>query len=725
MTIRLKLSQHITINEEVMNAANLTDRFSDDDLTAIGQLVYEGYQADEVSRMDWLRRNEAGMNFALQVAKDKNWPWQGCSNVIFPLITIAALQFSSRAYSNIISGTDVVRCRVPGNDPTGALKGSANRVSEHMSWQVLEQDGPWEEQHDRCFLNQSIVGTAFIKSYYDGKLNHNISELVLARDLVMDYNAKSVDDCSRKTHKIKLDRNKIYERVKRGIFRDVLKEKWYDSDVPPTQTAYAATASEAQRDRRQGLHPPPPDQDTPFRFLEQHRNLDLDDDGYAEPYIVTIEETSRCVVRIVARWDNEVQVERNNAGDIICITATEYFTKYGFIPSPDGGIYDIGFGVLLGPVNEAVNTAINQLLDAGTMQNSLGGFLGRGAKIRGGEYAMAPWEWKRVDSTGDDLRKNIVPYPDRQPSVVLFNLLSLLIDYANRMSATTEIMVGKTPGQNTPASTTRNATEQGMQVFTTIFKRIWRSMKEEFKKLFKLNARFLPATFTFGEGKGARREDYLLSSDLIVPSADPNVTSFEMQFFKAQSIRQASQQVPGYDIDYVERQFLKAMRVEAIDMYFPGSGKVPPPPNPKIAVAEMQMKIKKLQLDESRLQWIAQLLEQKRLNTAQIVKLQADAAATMAGIDEARAATQLNYLQAALDALQAHNQIINDRIAAMAEMQGGEGEQGNVEGGGNVDGNQGGGGALQALPGMEGGPGDAGAMGDAEVMEGELEGAME
>lgn len=721
MTTRFKLSNPIQLTAEVMNAANLCERLTTEELTALGELVSDGYKADENSRFDWLRRNEAGMNFALQVSKDKNWPWQGCSNVIFPLITIAALQFSSRAYSNIISGVDIVRCRVPGNDPTGNLKAASNRISEHMSWQVLEEDAPWEEQHDRLFLNEAIVGTAFIKSSYDGKLAHNVGELVLARDLVMDYNAKSVEDCARKTHRIKLDRNAIYERVKRGVFRDILNENWYTAEVPPTQTAYTANFATAQQDKRQGLNPPPPDQDTPFRFLEQHRTLDLDGDGYAEPYIVTTEETSNCVVRIVARWDNEAQVERNGRDEVVCITATEYFTKYGFIPSPDGGIYDIGFGVLLGPINESVNTAINQLLDAGTMQNSLGGFLGRGAKIRGGEYAMAPWEWKRVDSTGDDLRKNIVPYPDRQPSVVLFNLLNLLIEYANRLGATTEIMVGKTPGQNTPASTTRNATEQGMQVFTTIFKRVWRSMKSEFKKLFKLNARYLPANFTFGEGKGARREDYLLSSELVVPSADPNVTSFEMQFFKAQSIRAASQQVPGYDIDYVERQFLKAMRVEAIDLYFPGSGKVPPPPNPKIAVAEMQLKVKQMQLEDSRMQWTLSLLEQRRLNTAQIIKLQADAAAAIAGIDETRAATQLSFLQTAMDALQAHNQMINDRLAALADLQGGQSE-GEDRGNANGDGTQA---ALPGgIPGMEGGPGDAGNLPVDEVMEGEVEGAM-
>lgn len=733
MAINLKLSRYLNLDKsnmtEVMNAVNLCDKFNSEDLTAIGELVYEGYQADETSRIQWVRRNEAGMNFALQVARDKNWPWQGCSNVIFPLITIAALQFSSRAYSNIIQGTDVVRCRVPGTDPSGALTARAERISAHMSWQVLEQDEPWEEQHDRLFINVAIVGTAFVKSYYDGKLGHNVSELVMARDMVMDYDAKSVDKCARKTHRLKLDRNDIYERVKRKIFADVLEEEWYHSGVAPAPAPAQIGAAQANHDNRQGVQPPPPDQDTPFRFLEQHRNLDLDNDGYAEPYIVTIEETSRRVTRIVARWDNETQVERNDDDEIICINATEYFTKYGFIPSPDGGIYDIGFGVLLGPLNESVNTAINQLLDAGTMQNSLGGFLGRGAKIRGGEYAMAPWEWKRVDSTGDDLRKNIVPYPDRAPSTVLFNLLSLLIEYTNRVSATSEIMVGKTPGQNTPAETSRNALEQGMQVFTTIFRRIWRSMKGEFKKLFKLNAVYLPQNFTFGDGGGVRKEDYLSPADQVVPSADPNVTSFSMQFFKAQSIRSASQQVPGYDIDYVERQFLKAMRVEAIDKYFPGSSKVPPPPNPKIAVAQMQIKIKELQLQEQRLQWIATLMEQRRLNTAKIVELEARAAATIAGVDEAAAATQLSFLQTALEAIKAHNDAITQRITAMGSMQeSGGSEMMNEEGedtGGNSNGNPPTGTEAGGIPGMEGGPGDEVDMGSAAAMAGELEGAVE
>jgi chaperonin GroES len=42
------------------------------------------------------------------------------------------------------------------------------------------------------------------------------------------------------------------------------------------------------------------DEDSPHLFIEQHRRLDLDGDGYAEPYIVTVHLRSSKTVRIVA-----------------------------------------------------------------------------------------------------------------------------------------------------------------------------------------------------------------------------------------------------------------------------------------------------------------------------------------------------------------------------------------------------------------------------------------
>lgn len=657
----LNLTTILVINSSVRTAVNLCGRFTDQDLASIGGHCYEGYARDQSSRASWLERTSSALDLAMQIAKPKNFPWPGASNVIFPLISIASLQFSARSYSNIIKGTDVVRYRVTNTDPTGNLTKQATRISRHMSWQNVEQDSGWEEQHDRLLINLSVVGFNFIKSYYSGTLNHNVNELVLAQNLVFDYWAKSIESCARKTQRIPLYRNEVVTRVREGLFRDILNESWFRSPAP------SVSAHPNTPNARAGVNPPADgsDDDAPFMFCEQHCWLDLDDDGYAEPYIITFSETSRQVVRIVARWETEEDVKRNDQGEITSISSSEYFTKFGFVPSPDGSIYDIGFGAMLGPLNEAVNSGINQLIDCGTMNNSAGGFLGKGAKFKGGVYTMAPWEWKRVDATGDDLRKSMVPLQAREPSMVLYRLLEMLINYTQRLSGATDIMQGETPGQNTPAETSRNALEQGMQIYSTIFKRIWRSLREEFKKQHRLNSIYLPLKTNFGsEGEFVLREDYKTNPDFVVPVADPSVTSAAQKMARAQAIRQASLQVgAGYDPEAVERNFLSALDIEGIEILYPGLKKFPPGENLKVSIEKLRMQLKQgeMQLEWQKFQ--ATLAEQHRLNSAQMATLEAQALSLMAKVDDAKAQQQAQVLQTILDGMKHHNDTITKRMA--------------------------------------------------------------
>lgn len=673
----LQFDRRLAFTKDVIQAPNLTPEFEADDLSAMGKLVHAGYLRDEHSRETWFKRMEAAMDLAMQVSKAKNWPWPGCSNVIFPLVTIAALQFSSRTYGNLIQGTDIVRYRTAGDDPSGELTKRAKRLGQHMSWQVLEEDKSWEEQHDRLLIQLAIVGTSFIKSYWNTQRRCVVGDLVSARNLVMDYSATSVDTCARKTQIITLYRNEIYERAMRDTFdKSVLEASWFNKPPPPP----VYHPSRQQQQNRQGLVPPSEgtDEDSPITFLEQHRYLDLDHDGYAEPYIVTVEESTQQVVRIVARVEREEAVEKKSNGRVICIRPQEYFTKYSFIPAPDGGMYDVGFGILLGPLNESVNSGINQLLDSGTMQNSIGGFLGRGAKIRGGNYTMAPWEWKRVDSTGDDLRKNMVPYPERQPSVVTFQLLNLLIAYTDRLAGTVDVMVGENPGQNTPAYNFKGMIEQGSQVYTSVFKRVWRSSKNEFEKRHQLNGIYLPFRTRFGSGDGfIMAEDYKTNFEDVAPTADPNIVSDAQRMQKAATVKEAAMTTPGYDVEQVERNFLSAMRIEGIDVLYPGPNKVPPIPNPAAQVEEMKLKMKQMELENKQQQWVAQLMETRRLNTAQILKLRAEILQILQGIQDVKAERRLRVLEMVLEARETEDAQLNERISAITSM--GSGGSGNAD----------------------------------------------
>lgn len=697
----LRLDNRLVYNKDVIDSPNLCDRFTVEDRKKIGNAVFLGYQNDIASRTKWAKRMEAAMDLAMQIQKAKDFPWPGCSNVIFPLVTIAALQFSARSYSNLIQGNNIVQYRVIGDDPKGAMGQIAKRIGVHMSWQVLEEDKAWEEEHDRLLINLGVVGTSFIKSYFSAKQGYNVNELVMARDLVINYWSKTVDSAPRKSHVIPLQRNDLYERSMQEIFVDVRNEEWFNT-FPAYEPIDTPGAPQQQQDNRQGLIPPPSDQDTPYRTVEQHRYLDLDQDGYAEPYIATIEASSQQLLRLVARVDKEEQVERNIRKEVIQIHPTEYFTKYSFIPAIDGGIYDIGFGILLGPLNEAVNSGINQLLDNGTMANSNGGFLGRGAKIRGGIYSLAPWEWKRVDSTGDDLRKSLVPLPIREPSMVMYNLINLIIQYSDRMSGSVDQMVGITPGQNTPAETSRNTLEQGMQVYSTIFKRCWRSMKEEFKKNHRLNSIYLPMEKYFNSNKSMiRREDYNTNPDLVAPSADPTVSSMAMRLSKAQNLRQAAYSVPGYDIEVVERRFLEALQIEGIDQVYPGPGKVPDLPNPAAAVEQMKLKVKQMQFQHELQLATMKLMEERRLNAAKILQLEAQAMSLASAAKDSAAAQRLKAFELVIDVMRAHNEALDTRIKAIQALKGTQDESDS----GTPD--SGGGGSMEASPSDEGSPGSS------------------
>lgn len=665
----IRLDNYITVNEETINSPNLCDRFNDSDLGRISNWVLENYENDKTSRESWEARNQRGLNLAMQLQEDKTWPWPGSANIKFPLVTIAALQFHSRAYPAIINGNSVVQCKVLGKDITGEATARADKISRHMSWQCLEQDEAWEEQMDRGLIYGAICGTWYKKTYFDANLGHNVSEFVSGFDLVVNYWAKSITTAQVKTHEIPMYRNDVYERCKSGVYRDITDENWFIMDQVNPQP----TPSSSMEDQRTGLRPAMPTSSTPFMILEQHCWLDLDDDGYAEPYIITVDKGSAEVLRIVLRCDRKEDVKRNAKGEIIKIEASEYFTKMPFIPSPDGSIMDIGFGVFLGPLNESVNSALNQLFDAGTLANTAGGFLGRGAKIRGGVYQFQPFGWNRVDSTGDDLRKSIFPLPVREPSAVMFQVLGLLIEYTNRISGSTEINVGENPGQNTPAETSRTMQAQGEKVYSAIFKRTWRAMKQEFKKMYNLNAIYMPQVVSFGDDDEITREDYQLGGMNIVPAADPLIASEGQRFAQAQMLVARADTRAGYSTDEAERRYLQALGVKDIEKVFPGAEGQEQPEDVKLTIQKLKLQDSQMKLQVQQQQFIITMQETIRVNNAKILEMEARAKDMDAKAQNEGAKQNVAAFRAGIEAIREQNNQTNSQLDRMMEaMNGGQ-----------------------------------------------------
>jgi len=558
-----------------VESTNLVTKFSKDKLAKLAEQCKSGFEFDLESRKDWDRAAKEWTDLALQIRQEKTYPWRGAANVKYPLLSTAAMQFNARAYPSLVpSSGDIVKTITIGKDPTGEKKTKAERVGKYMSYQILHQMIGWEEDMDKLLMVLPIVGMVFKKTYFNTTTKQNVSEMIMPENLVVDYWTKTLDEAERISEIIYMSKRVLKSRQMSGVFADV--------ELPEPSMNLEVGENTGTRQ----------DEVFPYELVEQHCYFDKDGDEYPEPYIVTFERSSGTILRVVARFDEE-GISIDEKGKLQEIRPINYYTKYGFIPNPDGSFYDIGFGVLLGPLNESVNTLINQLLDSGHLSTLQAGFLGKGLKLKMGDSMFKPGEWKTINSTADDMRKQILPLPTKEPSNVLFQLMGTLITSGKELASVAEIFVGKMPGQNTPATTTMATIEQGMKVFTAVYKRIYRSLTSEFKKLFDLNKTYMnPHEYQAVLDAEIGPDDFDKKSYDICPGADPNAMSQTEKLMKAQGLLEL---LPIGILDPIKvvSRVLEAQEQpnwqELFTQAVQESGQMPPPP-PDPKLQEMQMK---------------------------------------------------------------------------------------------------------------------------------------
>jgi len=496
-----------------------------------------------------------------------------------------------------------------------------------------------------------ILGLAYKKTFYSPSKERNVSELVLPRDLIINYHAEDFERAT-KVHRFWMDQNELLEYQRSGLFRECNLQA-------PQYREHEGVVDEITK-----IQPTDRDDDIPYEILECHTWWDLDEDGYKEPYIITVDHDSRKVLRIVARYASDGVKINPVSGEIVKIEPIEHFTMYPFLPNPESKIYTLGFGSLLGPLNKAVNTITNQLIDAGTLANLQGGFLGKGVRVRGGVIKFKPGLWQQVQSTGDDLRKGIFPLPVKEPSNVLFQLLGMLIQSGERLASVKDIMVGENPGQNQPYSTTVAVLEQGLKVFVGIYKRLYRALTSEYKKIFRLNYVFLDDTKYFnvldtGDEVQVGRTDFNPDDYDVRPNSDPNIVSDAQKMMKAQSLLQKMAAGMPLNPQLVLRQVLEAEGHEDIEMLMQA-----PPPQPDF---ETQLKMEefkhKSQMEELRFQLdVANTQYEAMKDYSQSIVNLAKAAATDAGMKR-------DDVKAVLDTLVAQEDSLTKRISAIGQVQ--------------------------------------------------------
>lgn len=543
-------------------STNIAEELSEEKLASIVDGCMSGYMQDESSCSERNGQLEQAMKIAKQIKTDKTTPWPGASNVLYPLIANASISFAARTYPEIIRNGKVVECAVLGADPTGEKENRAHRISQHMSAQLLVEDPEWEGDTDRLLSVLAVIGTVFKKTYFDEYWKRNRSIMCAPDEIIVNNSIKSLETAERITHLMYMCPNDVIARMRLGIY----------CDLEDALTADYVSDSD----------------DDMNTVIEQHCYLDLDDDGYKEPYIVTIHKGLQKVLRIYHRWDAQ-DVFLNDKGKVWRIDPTHYFTDFHFMNSPDGKYYSVGFGQLLLPINESINTTINQLLDAGTCSNMQSGLLGRGFKTKSGSLFLTPGEFKKVDVLGDDLAKNIFPMPVREPSSVLFQLLGVLIQTGKELASVSEILQGQENAQNSSPTTVLALIEQGMKVFSAIQKRVYRALKKEFGKLYRLNRLHLEDQIEYKQILRSliiSKEDYTDMDMDVIPVSDPSMSSDAQRMARAQAMMQIMPQVAPAGSQAILRNWLESLQTPEAQIQV-----ILPPPDPNAPPSPEQIKV--------------------------------------------------------------------------------------------------------------------------------------
>jgi chaperonin GroES len=601
---------------------DVTGWLDGDDLKSLGQRVVEDYKRDKSDRREWETIAEEALKAASQeeVAKAKTYPWPNCSNVKYPLLTTAALQFNARAYPAIVKGDEAVSVKVVGRDqgrplmgpdgqpmmqgpdgavfpaqlaaqappevqqmlqpvwlvPPGGKATRAQRVAEYLNTTIFYRIKDWESDTDSLLIQLPVVGCVFRKVWYDPEKGEQNSRMVSALRIVVPEGARSCETTPRLTEEIPdVYPYEIAEKVRSGFYREVVID---------------------DNEERAGGR----------MLLEQHRLEDIDRDGLEEPYIVTVDLETEQVLRIEPNYGPE-SVRYNAQGVAVSIEKgrSPYYVKYGFFPHPEGKFYDIGLGHLLKQVGDVVDTALNQLIDAGTAQTAGGGFIASGVRLQGRQSAirLSPGEYKTVDgANGMDLRAAIVERTLPNVSPVTFQVLDLILGAARDISGVKDVITGDASNMG-QVGTTLALIEQGLQVYTAIFQRVWRSMKEEFTLIYRNIAAY---------GGEAAAQDYAdvmddpqadFAKDFnqkdmdIRPVADPKASTRMQRNAKAQAIL-GTVGIPGANPQAILKRYYEALELDnPEELIMPPAG---PDPMMEAKAAESQSKVIKNQASAER-----------------------------------------------------------------------------------------------------------------------------
>jgi len=551
------------------HSSNLAEIIDEQELGQIGSELVDNYLEYRSSRQDWETTYTNGLDLLGFKYERRTEPFRGASGVTHPVLAESVTQFQSQAYKELLPADGPVRTQIIGAITPERLD-QAGRVKDFMNYEIMDVMKEYEPEFDQMLFYLPLSGSTFKKVYYDELLGRAVSKFIPAEDLVVPYSATSLEDAEAVIHAIKISANDLRKQQVSGFYRDV------ELGEPAIQTDQL----QEKKQKLEGIRVER--QDDIYTLLECHVYLDLegfeDKDpqtgeptGIKLPYVVTIEESSREVLSIRRNY-SETDPKKNKIN---------YFVHFKFLPGL--GFYGFGLIHMIGGLSRTATSALRQLLDAGTLANLPAGFKMRGIRVRDDAQPLQPGEWRDVDAPGGNIKDNFMALPFKGPDQTLLQLMGIVVQAGQRFASIADSQVGE-GNQQAAVGTTLALLERGSRVMSAIHKRIYASLKQEFKLLANVFKTYLPPVYPYdvvGGNKQIKVADFDDRVD-IVPVADPNIFSQTQRISLAQTQLQLAQSNPQiHNLYQAYKDMYQAIGVDNIDLILPPPAR-PTPMDPSL-----------------------------------------------------------------------------------------------------------------------------------------------
>ena len=531
---------------------NLAELLPEETLNPLGSELVQNYQEYKASRKDWEDGYSKGLDLLGFKYENMAQPFQGASGATHPVLAEAVTQFQALAYKELLPADGPVRTRIIGVE-TPQKNDQAGRVKEFMNYQLMDVMKEYEPEFDQMLFYLPLSGSAFKKVYYDDLLGRTVSKFVPADDLIVPYNATSLEDAEAVIHRLKVSENDLRKQQVAGFYRDI------DLPRPFNQETELEKKERMLEGTKRTFN------EDVYTLLEFHINLDLegfedrgpdgDVTGIKLPYIVTIEEGSREVLSIRRNY---------NIGDPKK-EKIPYFVHFKFLPGL--GFYGFGLIHMIGGLSRTATAALRSLLDAGTLSNLPAGFKMRGIRIRDDAQSIQPGEFRDVDAPGGNIKDSFMTLPFKEPSATLLQLMGVVVSAGQRFASIADLQIGE-GNQQAAVGTTVALLERGSRTMSAIHKRIYAALKNEFKLMSRVFKLYLPPEYPYdviGGQRVIKQQDFDDKID-IIPVADPNIFSQAQRISIAQTELQLATSNPQlHNLYSAYRNMYEALGVKNID----------------------------------------------------------------------------------------------------------------------------------------------------------------